>query len=264
MSEAHRKHTPHSTHVKNAAFTLAEVLITLGIIGIVAAMTIPTLVSKIQEAHFHAKWKECYALLNNAMRMTFVNNPKLVVKVSGSDNPVTAEFLDAFLENLKVVDMCSPSIVYGYANCQVDTTHKWAGTWNVYSSYKTLADGVLNSYDFGARAALLNNGAAIYIGGLWSGQTILVDVNNAQVGPNVLGKDVYAISLSDTSNAHGKQMYIEDVTFKPYGAEGTRTEKAGYAGCDESIGANPDANGTINALFEAPGAGCSYKYLYEK
>lgn len=30
-------------------FTLAEVLITLGIIGVVAAMTIPTLVSKSQQ-----------------------------------------------------------------------------------------------------------------------------------------------------------------------------------------------------------------------
>ena len=249
---------------KKVAFTLAEVLITLGIIGIVAAMTIPTLVSKIQEAHFHVKWKECYALLNNAMRMTAVNNPKLLVKESGSDNSVTAEFLDAFLENLKVVDMCSPRIVYGYANCQFETTQKWSGAWNVYSSYKTLAGGVLNSYDFGARAALLNNGAAIYIGGLWSGQTIVVDVNNAQVGPNVLGKDIYAISLWGSSISNGQRLYIEDFQFRPYGAEGTRTEKAGYAGCDESIGANSDANGNINALFEAPGAGCSYKYLYEK
>ena len=33
---------------KNSAFTLAEVLITLGIIGVVAAMTIPTLISKYQ------------------------------------------------------------------------------------------------------------------------------------------------------------------------------------------------------------------------
>ena len=33
------------------AFTLAEVLITLGIIGVVAAMTIPTLMQNIQERH---------------------------------------------------------------------------------------------------------------------------------------------------------------------------------------------------------------------
>ena len=35
--------------MKNKAFTLAEVLITLGIIGAVAAFTLPTLISKYQE-----------------------------------------------------------------------------------------------------------------------------------------------------------------------------------------------------------------------
>ena len=44
-------HVAMSDNIRCVAFTLAEVLITLGIIGIVAAMTIPTLVSKIQEAH---------------------------------------------------------------------------------------------------------------------------------------------------------------------------------------------------------------------
>ena len=34
---------------KKAAFTLAEVLITLGIIGIVAAMTMPMLIAKYQK-----------------------------------------------------------------------------------------------------------------------------------------------------------------------------------------------------------------------
>ena len=34
---------------KNSAFTLAEVLITLGIIGIVAAMTLPSLIAKYQD-----------------------------------------------------------------------------------------------------------------------------------------------------------------------------------------------------------------------
>lgn len=35
--------------IKMSAFTLAEVLITLGIIGIVAAMTIPTLITNHQK-----------------------------------------------------------------------------------------------------------------------------------------------------------------------------------------------------------------------
>ena len=47
---------------KEFAFTLAEVLITIGIIGIVAAMTIPTLISKNQKRVIEAKLKEDYSL----------------------------------------------------------------------------------------------------------------------------------------------------------------------------------------------------------
>lgn len=39
---------------KRAAFTLAEVLITLAIIGIVAALTIPTLINNAQDRQFKA------------------------------------------------------------------------------------------------------------------------------------------------------------------------------------------------------------------
>ena len=38
--------------IKKNAFTLAEVLITLGIIGIVAAITIPTLINNVQDAQY--------------------------------------------------------------------------------------------------------------------------------------------------------------------------------------------------------------------
>ncbi len=40
---------------KSAAFTLAEVLITLGIIGVVAAMTIPTLIANIKGARIRTQ-----------------------------------------------------------------------------------------------------------------------------------------------------------------------------------------------------------------
>ena len=49
------------------AFTLAEVLITLGIIGIVAAMTLPTLIQKNQDRQLIAQTKKVYADINNAI-----------------------------------------------------------------------------------------------------------------------------------------------------------------------------------------------------
>ncbi len=47
--------------LKKAAFTLAEVLITLGIIGVVAAMTIPTISHNIQQAVLKNQFKKFYS-----------------------------------------------------------------------------------------------------------------------------------------------------------------------------------------------------------
>ena len=53
---------------KKSAFTLAEVLITLGIIGVVAAMTITTLLAKYQEKQTVTKLKQTYSILSQAIR----------------------------------------------------------------------------------------------------------------------------------------------------------------------------------------------------
>ncbi len=49
------------------AFTLAEVLITLGIIGVVAAMTLPVLTGKYQHKALEAQFKKAYANLQTAI-----------------------------------------------------------------------------------------------------------------------------------------------------------------------------------------------------
>ncbi len=64
VGEVHSKyafHATHSTHIKKAAFTLAEVLITLGIIGVVAALTIPTISRNIQQAVLKNQFKKFYS-----------------------------------------------------------------------------------------------------------------------------------------------------------------------------------------------------------
>lgn len=52
--------------LKNNGFTLAEVLITLGIIGVVAALTIPTLIAKYQLKEGITAYKHELAVLNHA------------------------------------------------------------------------------------------------------------------------------------------------------------------------------------------------------
>lgn len=51
-------------------FTLAEVLITLGIIGVVAAMTIPTLIANTRSQQYRSKFKKTISTLSQAARMS--------------------------------------------------------------------------------------------------------------------------------------------------------------------------------------------------
>ncbi len=52
--------------MKKSGFTLAEVLITLGIIGVVAAMTIPNLIANTNGAKFRSQFKKSVSTLNQA------------------------------------------------------------------------------------------------------------------------------------------------------------------------------------------------------
>ena len=54
---------------KKAAFTMAEVLITLGIIGIIAAMTLPGLIGKWQKTVYVNRMKKTYSVIANAFLM---------------------------------------------------------------------------------------------------------------------------------------------------------------------------------------------------
>lgn len=55
-------------------FSLAEVLITLGIIGIVAAMTIPTLLKDYKERVLVNKVKQGHSLLINSLQLYMAKN----------------------------------------------------------------------------------------------------------------------------------------------------------------------------------------------
>ena len=61
--------TLYSSLKRNAAFTLAEVLITLGIIGIVAAMTMPSLIANYKEKEIITKAKKTYSVVTQAFKL---------------------------------------------------------------------------------------------------------------------------------------------------------------------------------------------------
>lgn len=58
--------------MKKYGFTMAEVLITLGVIGVVAAMTLPTLVQKYRNRVVETRLQKFYSVMNQAVRMAEV------------------------------------------------------------------------------------------------------------------------------------------------------------------------------------------------
>ena len=63
------RHSNADLH-KKVAFTLAEVLITLGIIGVVAALTIPNVVSNYKKKVVETRLAKLYSVLNQAVELS--------------------------------------------------------------------------------------------------------------------------------------------------------------------------------------------------
>ena len=68
-------HVAHCDKFRRAAFTLAEVLITLGIIGVVAALTLPTIINKAQSMILKNQFKKAYSTFYNAINLVQKDEP---------------------------------------------------------------------------------------------------------------------------------------------------------------------------------------------
>ena len=71
-------------------FTLAEVLITLGIIGVVAAMTMPTLINSTQGAQYKTAFKKALTVLSQAVVMNIALNDYDLSQTVGGTNMTAA------------------------------------------------------------------------------------------------------------------------------------------------------------------------------
>ena len=59
-------------------FTLAEVLITLGIIGVVAALTLPSIVAHQRKVEYSSRLKKFYSMMEQAIRMSEEDNGEIL------------------------------------------------------------------------------------------------------------------------------------------------------------------------------------------
>ena len=106
-----------ATHVDNSngrrkfAFTLAEVLITLGIIGVVAAITMPVLIQNQTNRETEVKLQKFYSVFNQAIKRSIVDNAEM----STWDTSLPgAEFDDKYIiPYLQVVEVVENTPILG-------------------------------------------------------------------------------------------------------------------------------------------------------
>ncbi len=164
--------------MKKAGFTLAEVLITLAIIGVVAALTIPTVVRNYQKQQTVVKLKKNYSILNQALNMSEAENGAYSTWDSELLNTPQKFFETYWKPYLKVQQMCSTPNYCGYK-----TPTPWQQT--VIAGMESIM-GV---------QFLLTDGSFILIRTAFGGienkvSYILADINGAK-GPNIAGRDVF-------------------------------------------------------------------------
>jgi len=159
------------TPPKKAAFTLAEVLITLGIIGVVAAMTIPVLINKYRAKELQTRLKRADAIIQQAA---------LRAKADGVN-------LDEVLEQKKYEDF---ETYFKNGNCELPKNDVAAGYLNYTGKAPTsnaAAQKLVHSY-------CLFDGMILWFGEFKiynQGSFLAVDINGWKNKPNRYGHDVF-------------------------------------------------------------------------
>ena len=101
-------------YTKRFGFTLAEVLISIVIIGVVAAIIIPTLVTKITNKGYVEKLKKNYAIIQDATNMIVAEKGdpsqwEWSVYNSG-DYAANESIVESYKKYLNVVDTCPATV----------------------------------------------------------------------------------------------------------------------------------------------------------
>ena len=176
---------------KKAAFTLAEVLITLAIIGIVAAMTIPTLIAKYQKKQILVQLKNSFSVVSNAIRLSEVDNGPMSIWPTGAEMDVNAywtKYLKPYFANPV---LCATKSDCGYDD-DLDRK-KWScgSRWGILTDDTRLLFRLKNgTIVFLPRNSHAQDGTPIYASQLY------IDVNGAS-SPNECGKDVFMFIRTD-------------------------------------------------------------------
>ncbi len=222
-------------------FTLAEVLITLGIIGVVAAMTLPALINRVTYKEMETGLQKNYSILQQALQRAQLDTGE-VIKPSnyqntiGGTNPPIKELLMKYI--VKAID-CGGGTEEGACLENSNITENE----NAKKNYKTFNNKTeVNTYIMDDGQFITADGTLFLIeNSMGNGNLpvyITVDVNGVKKRPNRWGHDLFTFQLMES----GKLL--------PMGAEGTTYSATEYCSATSTSSSN--------------GAGCTYKALTDK
>ena len=162
-------------------FTLAEVLVTLGIIGVVSAMTVPTLMQNYQRKSYVTQLHKVYNELSQALLQYQTDRNALNLKEAGiNSNDSVINFYRTYFKNVKECDSMSECFADTYRKMDGTVTAEWS---NNYTSF------------------VLPSGASVRPVYSLEGNKIMniaVDVNGT-AGPNIVGRDLFGLYVYNNS-----------------------------------------------------------------
>ena len=172
-----------ATHVvmlnsqRRFGFTLAEVLVTLGIIGVVSAMTVPSLMQNYQKQSYVTQLHKVYNELSQSLVRYQTDKNAVNLREAGLNNH---DALSDFVKStFKVVKECG---------------NKGSDCFAV-GEYKRMNGESLGIFNYGKNQYVLASGTAIYAFASGGGiVTIYIDTNGKK-GPNIIGRDVFATRI---------------------------------------------------------------------
>lgn len=199
---------------KNKGFTLAEVLITITIIGIVAALTIPNLINNVNKQQYTSAFKKTYSSFSQATSSFIIeeNGGVLADKYSSE-----LAFVNGLAKYLSFVKICPASsdagVCFHHGMTTYHTLHGGDG-WN-NSTLNTRAigkDGALYRFIVSttcSEGSYLKNGIDI------SCANVLVDINGFK-GPNTTGRDIFLFVITEEGLKTGGEKGTNWTNFNTY------------------------------------------------